>query len=132
MSYAPLRRAHPLVLPIHRTGLNPSTPPPDLRSHPRRAPEPVLFVAVTPFVTPSFFMTTPIEKSFLVGKFLVSPYARITDAGDFTASISIRSGRGIGTHDRIFRFAPRFQTSEGALRYAAVEGRSLLPPQVAN
>lgn len=65
-------------------------------------------------------------QAFSVGKFLVSPLSRITESGDYTASISIRSGRGTGTHDRIFRLVPRFPTSQGALAYAASQGRALV------
>ena len=76
-------------------------------------------------------MITHTEKSYSVGKYLVSPSSRITESGDFTASLSIRSGRGSGTHDRVFRFTPIFPTREGALTYAATEGRSLLRQQYA-
>jgi len=74
-------------------------------------------------------MTTTLEKTISVGKYLVSPSTKITDAGDFAASISIRSGQGRGTHDRVFRFVPRFATREGALRYALTEGHSLVRSQ---
>jgi len=72
------------------------------------------------------YMTSISNHAFSVGKFLVSPFARITESGDFTASLSIRSGRGSGTHDRVFRFLPRFSTQEGAVRYAATQGRGML------
>jgi len=71
-------------------------------------------------------MTTTLEKPFSVGKYLVSPFTKITEGGDYQASLSIRSGRGIGTHDRVFRFLPRFPTSQAALNYAAHQGRRLL------
>jgi hypothetical protein len=58
------------------------------------------------------------EKTFSVGKYLVSPLTRLTDAGTYAASVSIRSGHGRGTHDRVFRFAERFATREDARRYA--------------
>jgi hypothetical protein len=61
--------------------------------------------------------------SFSQGKYLVSPLVRPHAHGGFTASVSIRSGRGTGTHDRVFRFAPRFDTNEGASRFAAEQGR---------
>ncbi|NTU65783.1 MAG: hypothetical protein HGB05_20860, partial [Chloroflexi bacterium] len=35
-----------------------------------------------------------------MGKYLVSPLARQTDEGRYAPSVSIRSGRGSGTHDR--------------------------------
>ncbi len=76
-------------------------------------------------------MITHTEKSYSVGKYLVSPSSQITESGAFTASLSIRSGRGSGTHDRVFRFIPTFSTREGALTYAATEGRSLLRQQYA-
>lgn len=72
--------------------------------------------------------TTP-DHSYLVGKFLVSPLSRITESGDFLASLSIRSGQGRGTHDRVFRFLPRFATRQCALEYAARQGRDMLHPQ---
>jgi hypothetical protein len=70
-------------------------------------------------------ITTP-EKAFSVGKYLVSPLTRTTESGQYTASVSIRSGRGSGTHDRVFRFLPEFATREGALAYAIAEGHSWL------
>jgi hypothetical protein len=57
-----------------------------------------------------------------VGKYLVSPLTRRTDAGTYSAAVSIRSGRGSGTHDRIFRFIGSFPTQESAERYAAAQG----------
>lgn len=63
------------------------------------------------------------NTAFSVGKFLFSPLFTRTDAGQYAASLSIRSGRGSGTHDRVFRFLPSFTTREGALHYAAEQGR---------
>lgn len=71
-------------------------------------------------------MNTTLEKAFSVGKYLVSPLIRLTDSGHYTASVSIRSGSGRGTHDRVFRFVPQFATREGALQYAIDEGHSWL------
>ncbi len=70
-------------------------------------------------------MTTP-EQAFSVGKYLVSPLPRLNDAGQYTASVSIRSGSGRGTHDRVFRFLPEFNTREGAVQYAIDQGRQWL------
>jgi hypothetical protein len=66
--------------------------------------------------------TTIREKTFAVGKYLVSPLIKRTELGDYAASVSIRSGRGSGTHDRVLRFVPRFPTPEGAHRYAIEQG----------
>lgn len=67
-------------------------------------------------------MTTAIP----VGKYLVSPMARRTATGHYAASVSIRSGKGSGTHDRVLRFTPRFSTQLGAQQYAIAEGLSWL------
>jgi hypothetical protein len=67
-------------------------------------------------------MTTIREKTFSVGKYLVSPLTHRIDAGGYAASVSIRSGRGSATHDRVFRFSPLFHTREGARRYAEEQG----------
>ncbi|MEQ1658036.1 MAG: hypothetical protein ABL896_04600 [Hylemonella sp.] len=40
--------------------------------------------------------------------------------------MSIRSGSGRGTSDRVYRFVPEFATREGALQYAVAEGHSWL------
>ena len=53
-----------------------------------------------------------------VGKYLVSPLAKAQDAGGFAASVSIRSGRGSATYDRILRFSGLFDSAASALQYA--------------
>lgn len=57
-----------------------------------------------------------------IGKHLISPLARLDDAGLHCASVSIRSGQGSASHDRVLRFVPRFDSRESALRYAAEQG----------
>lgn len=69
------------------------------------------------------------KKPFSFGKFLLSPYTRITDSGDYEASLSIRSGRGSSTHDRVFRFLPRFTSHQCAWDYAAHQGREMVLQQ---
>ena len=71
-------------------------------------------------------MITTLENAFSVGKYLVSPSAHTTDNGQFTAGVSIRSGRGSGTHDRIYRFVPVFAQRDCALRYAVGEAHRWL------
>ncbi|WP_411969337.1 hypothetical protein [Paucibacter sp. B2R-40] len=44
------------------------------------------------------------------------------DDGSFAASVSIRSGRGMASHDRVMRFTPRFISQRAAMRYATSEG----------
>lgn len=77
-------------------------------------------------------MNTILEQSFPVGKYLVSPLTRRTESGRYTAHVSIRSGRGQATHDRVLGFVPEFGTREGALRYAATEGQLWLQQRHCN
>ena len=61
-------------------------------------------------------------KSIEVGKYLVSPIIKTQDDGSFAASVSIRSGIGQASHDRVMRFTRRFNSQRAALRYATAEG----------
>ena len=61
-----------------------------------------------------------------VGRFVLSPITRQTDDGQFSAALSIRSGRGSTTHDRVFRFIPLFSTPQAATRYALDQGLACL------
>ena len=61
-------------------------------------------------------MTTH-HNNIAVGKYLVSPLAKAQDAGGFAASVSIRSGRGSATHDRVLRFTGLFDSAALALQY---------------
>jgi hypothetical protein len=69
-------------------------------------------------------MNTLNEKSFSIGRYCVSPLIHLTPGGEFAAGVSIRSGSGRATHDRVFRFTPLFSSRESARRYAAREGAS--------
>ena len=62
-------------------------------------------------------------KPFTVGKFLITPLTRAVENGLFTASLSIRRGQGTQTHDHIYSFKPEFDSLEGALMYAAAQGK---------
>ena len=53
-----------------------------------------------------------------VGKYLVSPAARQHSEGRFAASVSIRSGSGSATHDRVMRFSGLFESAAAAIHYA--------------
>lgn len=59
-----------------------------------------------------------INDTIAVGKYLVSPLARQQGEGCFAASVSIRSGQGSATHDRVLRFHGIFDTAAAALHYA--------------
>jgi hypothetical protein len=71
-------------------------------------------------------MTTNREKTFSVGKYLVSPLTTLTPAGNYAPSVSIRCGQGRGTHDRVFRFVARFASRAEACRYAMRQGLNWL------
>ena len=58
------------------------------------------------------------HDNLAVGKYLVSPLAKPQDAGGYAASVSIRSGRGSATHDRVLRFSGLFDSAASALQYA--------------
>ena len=53
-----------------------------------------------------------------IGKYLVSPLAKPQGEGRYVASVSIRSGKGSATHDRVMRFSGLFDSATSALQYA--------------
>ena len=57
-----------------------------------------------------------------VGKYLISPLTKLLENGWYACSVSIRSGSGSGTHDRVLRLTRLFQTKLSAVRYATAEG----------
>lgn len=62
------------------------------------------------------------EKNIEVGKYLVSPLSKLAHEGHYLASVSIRSGRGSGTHDRVMRFTQPFVRQDDAEAYAKIQG----------
>ena len=63
-----------------------------------------------------FHVSPPTQMS--VGKYLVSPLAKPQGVGRYAASVSIRSGSGSATHDRVMRFSGLFDSAASALQYA--------------
>ncbi|WP_334106491.1 hypothetical protein [Methylobacillus sp.] len=61
-------------------------------------------------------------RPYTVGKYLITPISQSTGNGRHLASLSIRSGQGIGTHCRIFSFSREFKSREKALIHAADQG----------
>lgn len=57
-----------------------------------------------------------------VGKYLISPLARALQGGGFGASVSIRSGRGSASTDRVMRFTGSFDSESAALRHGREQG----------
>jgi hypothetical protein len=62
------------------------------------------------------------NKNIEVGRFLVSPMSQPRLDGGFDALVSIRSGRGMASVDRVMQFTPSFTSPKAALRYAKAEG----------
>ncbi len=58
------------------------------------------------------------HNKIAVGKYLVSPLAKEQGEGRYVASVSIRSGRGSASHDRVLRFSGLFDSAAAALHYA--------------
>ncbi len=58
------------------------------------------------------------NNNISVGKYLVSPSAKPQGEGRYAASVSIRSGQGSATHDRVLRFSGLFDSTAAALHYA--------------
>lgn len=71
-------------------------------------------------------LISPDSHTCTVGRYRLSPVTRQTDCGRFAASLSICSGHGSGTHDRVFRFTPLFPTPQAAAQYALAQGMGYL------
>jgi hypothetical protein len=56
-----------------------------------------------------------------IGKYLVSPLIKVLENGWFASSVSIRSGSGSGTTDRVLRLTRIFGCAEEAAVYAHAE-----------
>lgn len=61
--------------------------------------------------------------TFAVGDFQITPLSRSHGNDQHTALLSIRTGQGSQTHDRVHTFKPAFKTQDSALMYAAAQGR---------
>ena len=63
-------------------------------------------------------MSVYFAASVHVGKHIVSPFAKPTAEGAYAASVSIRGGHGVSSHDRVIRFVPQFHDEQMACEYA--------------
>ena len=61
-----------------------------------------------------------------IGKYRISPFCNPLADGRFRASVSIRSGHGSATHDRVLRLLPHFTTELAATQFALREGLAWL------
>ena len=62
------------------------------------------------------------NNNITVGKYLISPLIRPLDNGWHASSVSIRSGSGRGTSDRVLRLTRLFRDRSTAAAYAVAEG----------
>ena len=62
------------------------------------------------------------NKNLTVGKYLISPLSKQLDNGWWASSVSIRTGAGRSTHDRVLRLTRMFQNQLAAVEYALAEG----------
>jgi hypothetical protein len=62
------------------------------------------------------------KDNITVGKYLITPLTRMLENGWYACSVSIRSGSGSGTHDRVLRLTRLFRNQVAAVRYATAEG----------
>jgi hypothetical protein len=56
--------------------------------------------------------------AFASGRYFLTPFVNTHPETGFIARLSIRSGSGMSSHDRVFTFTPRFRSEGIALRYA--------------
>ena len=63
------------------------------------------------------------NDNITVGKYLISPLTQLLANGWYACSVSIRSGSGSGTHDRVLRLTRLFRSRVAAVGYAIAEGQ---------
>lgn len=62
------------------------------------------------------------SPTFEQGRYLITAMSSARSGGGFDAVVSIRSGRGMASVDRVMRFTPLFDSARAAQRYARAEG----------
>lgn len=67
-------------------------------------------------------MKTSDSAAMRVGKYLISPLVKAVEGDWFACSVSIRSGTGSATTDRVVRLTRLFRSRTAAADYALGEG----------
>jgi hypothetical protein len=62
------------------------------------------------------------QSPVIMGKYRIAACPRLLGSGLFAAQVSIASGRGSATTDRVMRFVDEFSTIEAAVTYAIAQG----------
>jgi hypothetical protein len=57
-----------------------------------------------------------------MGKYRIAACPRLLSSGLFAAQVSIASGHGSASTDRVMRFVDEFSTKDAAAHYAMVQG----------
>lgn len=73
-----------------------------------------------------------LHKSILMGKYRIQPCSRALPNGAFGAQVSVASGHGSASTDRVMRFVPEFATPAAASQYALDEGVLWVQRQTSN
>lgn len=72
--------------------------------------------------------TTHRHPPVTVGKYLISPLTKALENDWFACSVSIQSGSGRGTTDRVLRLTRLFRDRLAAAEYAVQEGLRWMAP----
>jgi hypothetical protein len=67
-----------------------------------------------------------INTPYRIGKYTLSPQTISDDHGRYRASLSIKSGLGSQVCDRVFRFAPTFDTPDEAASFVDEQAQAWL------
>jgi len=65
---------------------------------------------------------TASQSPITIGKYRIAACPRLLDGGRFAAQVSIASGRGSASTDRVMRFVDDFPTHDAAACYAIEQG----------
>jgi hypothetical protein len=66
----------------------------------------------------NFSLLSPVT----IGKYRIAAFPRRLGSGRFEAQVSIASGRGSASTDRVMRFCDDFSTHDAAAHYALSQG----------
>ena len=69
-----------------------------------------------------FNTTTTVSAPVTMGKYRIAALPRQLPCGQFAAQVSIASGSGSATTDRVMRFYDEFPSHDAAARYAIAQG----------
>jgi hypothetical protein len=87
-------------------------------AQPPRGPKKAVRPPSLKYMTISYCSHQPIP----MGKFRIQPCSRALPNGAFGAQVSVASGRGSASTDRVMRFVPEFATPAAASQYALDDG----------